>query len=74
MRVSNSRKTQRRQLNQSIAEAARLLVELVREHVDSRGRVDSSLLACIKIDHSFVSASFLDYPDEFGDLVDWRKR
>jgi hypothetical protein len=71
MRVPNSRKTQRRQLNQSIAKAAHELVRLVRAQIDARG---SSLIARIAIDDRFVGVSFVDYPDEFLGLVEWRRR
>lgn len=70
-RVSNSRKVQQRQLNQSIAETARQLVELVREHIDARGRVSSDLIARIVIDHNYVALSFIDYPDEYADVIAW---
>ena len=64
----------RQQLNRSIAETARLLIEQVRARIDARGRVDSSLIARIAIDDRFVSVSFVDYPDEFMDIVEWRRR
>ena len=60
-------------LNKSIAEAARKLVELVREHINSNGRVSFDLVHHITIDHSFVSVTFVDF-DGFLDLVEWRKR
>jgi hypothetical protein len=57
-----------------IAEAARLLIELVRAHIDARGRVSSDLIARIAIDDRFVGVSFVDYPDEFMDVAEWRRR
>jgi hypothetical protein len=62
------------QLKRSIAEAARQLVEAVRAHIDARGRVSSSLIARIAIDDRFVGVSFVDYPDDFLDLVEWKRR
>jgi hypothetical protein len=56
------------QLNRAIAEAAQLLIAQV------RARVSSSLIARITIDDRFVSVSFVDYPDDFLDLVEWRAR
>jgi hypothetical protein len=72
-RVPNSRKTQRRQLNQSIAEVARQLVELVRERINANGRVSFDLVDRIVIDYRFVSVVFVDN-DGFLDLVEWRER
>ena len=61
-------------IDAAIAKTARELVKLVRERIDARGRVDPNLIACIKIDYAFVAASYIDYPDDFGDLVNWRRR
>src|SRR5262245_23051220 len=63
-----------KQLNCAIAETARLLIKLVRARIDAGGRVSSSLIARIAIDHSYVSAFFVDYSDDFMDLTEWRAR
>jgi hypothetical protein len=73
-RASDSRKVRQRQINQSIAEVTRQLIELVRERIDAGGRVSSSSIARIAIDHRFIGVSFVDYPEEFLDLVEWRQR
>jgi hypothetical protein len=67
-------KNYRRQSNIEIAEAARHLIDLVREQIDTRGRVSSSLIARIAIDDRFVSVSFVDVPDDFMDITEWRRR
>ena len=72
-RVSDNRKVRQRQIN-NVAWAARRLLYLVREQIAARGRVNSNLLSHIKIDCDFVSVSFIDYPGEFMDLVEWRQR
>jgi hypothetical protein len=61
-------------LNRSIAETTRLLTELVRARIDAKGRVSSDLIARIVIDYAYVGVSFVDYPDDFMDLVEWRRR
>jgi hypothetical protein len=71
-RVLNAAKAQRRQLNQSIAETARQLVELVRERINS-GPVSFDLVDRIIVDHSFVSVIFVDN-DGMLDLTEWRRR
>jgi hypothetical protein len=72
--TKHERPQQFKSLNRSIAETARLLIELVRARIDARGRVSSSLIARIAIDDRFVSASFVDYPDEYMDLGEWKQR
>jgi hypothetical protein len=62
------------QLKRSIAEATRQLVEAVHAHIDARGRVSSRLTARIAIDDRFVSVSFVDVPDDFMDITEWRRR
>jgi hypothetical protein len=62
------------QLKRSAAETTRQLVELVHAYIDARGRVSSSLISRISIDRHFVSLSFVDYPDDFMNLVEWRRR
>jgi hypothetical protein len=57
-----------------IAEAARLLIELVQAHIDAGGRVSSDLIARISIDDRFVGVSFTDYPDDFMAVTEWRRR
>jgi hypothetical protein len=61
-------------IDAAIAATARQLIALVRQRIDIRGRVDPDLLASIKLDHGYVSASFIDYPDEYGDIVAWRQQ
>jgi hypothetical protein len=55
----------------AIAETARLLIEQVREHIDSRGRVDPDDIVSIKLSGGWVGCSFYDYPSEYLDLVKW---
>ena len=63
-----------RKIDAAIAATARQLIALVRQRIDMRGRVNPDLLASIQLDHRYVSASFVDYPDDFSDLVEWRRR
>ena len=73
MKGHHSEKIYRRQVDRSIAETARLLVELVRERIDAGGRVSPDLIAGIRLAGGFVCVSFCDYPDEFMPLVEWRE-
>ena len=72
--VQNFKPSTPAKIDAAIAETARELIRLVRQRIDIRGRVDPDLLASIKLDHGYVSASFVDYPSEYMDVVCWRQQ
>ena len=67
-RTCHSRNLRQRQLNQSIAEAAHHLVELVREHIDTN---DFDLVDHIMVGR-YVSVVFVD--ESQSDITEWRRR